>query len=386
MNLIVSTLQTLKSAICFRRAATIARAENEIAATALFLEGATQSEIKLGVVLSCSNCSSITNGTTSPVPQAAIASGSMSQEMKYNYPTTDSALSDVPMYTQMEADWAARNTPTKAITTYNVYDDTMNKTRTTTVTSSSVTLPDSTTQAGAKSIEIVDNNPNAYTYGLVKEDRAEDANGHVLQKTIASWEVPGNTQYPYSGQPQCAKCYLSARPKYYEVYDERNQKTKTEYVYGTEYNQVAELREFDYGGTTLRRKTSNAYLSDVNYTNRHIFNLITATEVWGPNDADAICGVFNESSFIRTARTEYQYDQNALQNYSQTDKAAYLTSHDSAYDPSNPFYWSDYNYRGQVTSVKKYADAPGLNSATTVNESRTYDFLGNLVKASMNSA
>ena len=307
--------------------------------------------------------------------------------MKYNYPATSGSLSDVPTYTQMEADWAARETIiTKPLTTYSVSEDTVNKTKTTTVTSSPTTLPDGTMQAGAKTIEIVDNNPTNYTYGLVKEDCVEDATGHVLQKTIASWEVPGNVQYPYAGQPQCAKCYLSARPKFYEIYDERNQKTKTSYTYGTEYNQVAELREFDYGGTTLRRKTVNSYLSDPNYTTNHIFNLVTATEMWGPNDTDAIAGTFNEAGFVRASRTEYQYDQNPLQNYDTTEKANYLVNHNGSYDPNSGYYWTAKNYRGLVTTVKKYADAAGMNSATAVSESRTYDFLGNLVKTSMNGA
>lgn len=78
--------------------------------------------------MGCGNCDTIINGTTSPVLQATIASGSMAQEMKYNYPTADSSLSAVLTYTQMEADWAARDTPTKAITTFNIYDQWGNRT------------------------------------------------------------------------------------------------------------------------------------------------------------------------------------------------------------------------------------------------------------------
>src|SRR5262249_38631958 len=222
--------------------------------------------------------------------------------------------------------------------------------------------------------------PGSYLDGLIFEDRTftTDENS-PLQKSTSSWEQG---------------VYGSPRPSSVQKFDERQQMTKAEFIYGSVYNQVTEVRDYDYGGTILLRKTETTYQKGANLTSRHIFNLPLTVEVYDPGNN-------------RVSRTDYQYDGQTLSDapnvvmhleasnpYAQGGESCdwqcmrwdynetgyydcvdweWICNYYNAYQPST-------DYRGNVTQVTTYADAANLTGAVT--ETRRYDITGNLVVAS----
>src|SRR5262245_21885439 len=169
--------------------------------------------------------------------QGNIGAGFMSREMVYNYPQSGGFYSDMPTYTQMTEDWAARTTASAPVTQFSVVDN--GATRTTTIT-----RPD-----GAQMTQITDNNQSSGTYGMLFED-ALIQGGATLSRSKAFWEIGA---------------YNSPRPWRTESYDERDRMTATTYsydpAYGSRYNSVTDARVYGYGGEQLRRKHIE-YLND----------------------------------------------------------------------------------------------------------------------------
>jgi RHS repeat-associated protein len=234
-----------------------------------------------------------------------------------------------------------------------------------------ITLPN-----GAKSVQYSYNLPGDFKDGLVYQDQTRDAADNILQSSVVTWHQGA---------------YLSPRPSRVEATNERQQTTATDFSYGSVYNQVTEVKNYDYGGTTLLRATRTQYQNSVNYTSRHIFNLPLVVEVFAGDDV------------TRVSRTDYQYDGQTLTNT--PDVVMHYDSH-NPYAPEYlvspgtcceydyyyvncitycPDYWTtDYNpatdYRGNVTQATTYADAVNLTGAVT--ETRRYDITGNLVTTS----
>ena len=304
----------------------------------------------------------------------SVSQGQTTRTETYNYPLTpDYSLTDAPTYTSMTESWTRDGTNfDSATTSYSV--DANSSPRTTTIT-----LPNGTT-----STQQSFNHPGQYDDGLVFYDETRDANNTLLQSSSSTWQ-PG--------------AYDSPRPTRVEKTDERGQTTAAEFTYGSVYNQVTEVRDYDYGGATLLRATRTQYQSSSNYTSRHIFNLPLSVELY---DSD---------NTTRLSRTDYQYDGQTL------TQRADVIQHDFAFDPyaadegycywdydwsdpdcsgsCNPelmgcdgycpqYYVCPYNpatdYRGSVTQVTSYSDATNLAGALT--ETRRYDITGNLVTAS----
>ncbi len=345
----------------------------------------------------CSN----PNDTTA---QANITSaGSMSREMVYLTGTTTSpqagysgvttgGLTDVPTFTTMTEDWAGRqSTIPQPVTGYSVV-------KTPTTSTSTITRYEPNTTDGITSVQLTDNNPASPYYGLLTEDSTLPnklaAPTAALHRSKVYWEVPNlNTNPSHYGAP---------RPHHTEVTDERNQMTTKLFEYGINYNQVVEVKEKGYNNQLLRR-THTDYINTTNYIGtwvndswygsakgRHIYSLASAVEVYGPDDT------------TRVSRTEYQYDGQYL-----TDTPG-VTHHWDASNPYAPIYqncyyqWNEYTYsydyvcdpawseydpatdaRGNVTNVKRYADAPNYGSdPNAIVETRTYDICGNLRVAS----
>src|SRR5262245_16036174 len=339
--------------------------------------------------------------------QGNIGAGFMSREMVYNYPQSGGFYSDMPTYTQMTEDWAARTTASAPVTQFPGVAN--GATRTTTIT-----RPD-----GAQMTQITDNNQSSGTYGMLFED-ALIQGGATLSRSKAFWEIGA---------------YNSPRPWRTESYDERDRMTATTYsydpAYGSRYNSVTDARVYGYGGEQLRRKHIE-YLNDGNYngflqnsgtlwwkqfgppsggpiwSGSHIFNLVSATEIYAGDDV------------TRLSRAEYLYDGPSL-----IDNPG-MVQHNVAYNPyappreecgsypdpndpdcngqcscqfppcpeppptcdgdcnqipfcnSVPQYDSRTWYRGNVTQVKSYADAASLDQGTAIVETRTYDVAGNL--------
>ncbi len=349
----------------------------------------------------CSN----PNDTTA---QANITNGgNMSREMVYVSGTTASplpgysgittgGLTDVPTYSLMTEDWAGRQQATipKPVTEYSVVNST--------TTTTKITRRDENTTDGITNVQITDNNSASQTYGLLLEDytlpNKSAAYSAALRHSTVYWEVPNISSFPL--------CNGAPRPNHTVNTDERNQMTSTYYTYGANFNQVTDVKEYGYSNQFLRR-THTDYINTTNYIGyysadawyggykgRRIFNLVSAVSVYASENDDS----------QRVSRTEYLYDQ-------QLNTALINTPGVVQHAPSNdPFdtgytcyyqvwnndtqqyddvpttcYYYDYttDYRGNVTNVKRYADAQNYGSDTNaLVETRSYDICGNLRIAS----
>jgi RHS repeat-associated protein len=288
-----------------------------------------------------------------------ITQGSTTRTETYNYPLTAASLTDAPTYTSLVETWSRDGTNfDSATTSYEVHE---NETPRRTI----ITLPN-----GTKSKQLSFNAPGQWNDGLVYYDEVYVTAGTPLQSSTSTW---------------ASGAYSAPRPTRIERTDERGQTTAMEFSYGTVYNQVTDVREYDYGGTSLLRSIRTQYQNSSNYTNRHIFNLPLNVEVYNPSN-------------VRLSRIEYQYDGQTL-----TDApGVYML--DETYNPYGPLYeqcdcyqwdywmieclqWNCYYYsnynpatesRGNITQVTTYADGTNLTGAIT--ETRRYDITGNMVK------
>lgn len=303
----------------------------------------------------------MTLNAASLTEQGTVTKGTETSESAYNYPmTANYTLTDAPTYTTRTDTWEGMDT-TAAVTNYLVQQN-ANPRKVT------VTLPNLT-----KSIQYSYNAPGQFNDGLLYQDETYGQGDTVpLQKSTVTWE-PG--------------AYDSARPARMEVTDELGQKTAAEFDYGASYNQVSEVRDYDYGGLSLLRVTRTQYENSTNYTNRHIFNLVKQVEIFASNGT------------TRESRTEYVYDGATMEdtpNVVQHSDSAnpYATTETfcdwvpSHWDPNvdvwqcwtfNP-YDSTTAYRGNVTQVKTYTDANAITGPVT--QAHTYDITGNLVTTS----
>jgi RHS repeat-associated protein len=309
-----------------------------------------------------------------------VSQGQTSRTETYNFPLTPNyGLGDAPSFTTMVQSWTRDGTNfDSATTTYEVNENSYPRTVL-------VTLPNC-----LKNLQQSYNSPGSYLDGLVYYDETRDASNNLLKSSTAEW-APG--------------AYDSPRPTRVTKTDERNQTTATEYSYGSLYNQVTEIRSYDYGGTNLHRVLRTQYQNSSNYTSRHIFNLPLTVEI------------FAGDNVTRVSRTEYQYDGQTL------SAAPNVVQHDQAYNPNADAegycYWeNDWNdgdcrgscmsscwdcpqepscdgycpqyyicpynsstdYRGNITKVTNYADSVNLTGAAI--ETRRYDITGNLVTSS----
>jgi RHS repeat-associated protein len=304
----------------------------------------------------------------------SVSQGQTTRTESYNYPlTADNSLTDAPTYTSMTESWTRDGTNVDSATTgYDVHENSTPRTVT-------ITLPNGTT-----SKQYSYNHSGQYDDGLVYSDETRDSSSTLLQSSSSTW---------------AEGAYGSPRPTRVEKTDERGQTTAAEFSYGSFYNQVTEVRDFDYGGTTLLRATRTGYENGSNYTGsatsfgyvgRHIFNLPLNVEVYAGDNT------------TKVSQTDYQYDGQTL-----TDTPN-VVMHDDTHNPNAPqyevcdcnqwdewqinclqwnCYWrSDYDpatvYRGNVTQVTSYANATPTTPTGPITETRRYDITGNLVTAS----
>jgi RHS repeat-associated protein len=271
--------------------------------------------------------------------QGTVTPGTMTRQQVYNYPlVNNSTLKDAPKYTKMTETWAGMDTP-QAVTNF-IGQQIANPRRT------EVTSPD-----GTRIVQLAYNThktPLEFLDGVVYQTETYDAANRKLQQMTMKWE---------QGH------YDSPRIKRIEVWDELNQMTKTEYHYGPAYNQVTEVQEYDYGGTVILRRVRTEYDTAVQYIWRHIFNLPKVVQVYKGNEQ------------APTSRIEFSYDGQPLAN------TPGVVQYKNIY---NPYASSEYipltSYRGNITQIKKYADAAQLTGA--VIEKRRYDITGNLIMVS----
>ena len=293
----------------------------------------------------------------------------------YNYPLTpDWSLTDAPTYTSMTETWTRDGTINdQATTTFLIQKNATNPAQPSVPSRKvEVTLPN-----GTKSIQYSHNAPGNFKDGLVYQDETRSSGGTFLQGSTATWEL-GH--------------YSTPRPMRIEATNERSQTIATEFGYYGLYNQVWEVRNYDYAGALLRI-TRTEYDNSSNYTGRHIFNLPTLEDV------------FAGDGVTRVSRTVYTYDGQPLT--SRPEGVAYhLPSHDpyngqefcceccnwqwdfhtdswvcAEWCPGVPIFDPSTNYRGNLTQKTVYANAAALTEA--ISENYSYDIAGNRVLTSI---
>ncbi|HEX8735901.1 MAG TPA: hypothetical protein VF721_11285, partial [Pyrinomonadaceae bacterium] len=285
--------------------------------------------------------------------QGTVYQGAMTKQQTYNYPLSPVyGLTDAPTYTTLTDTWTKDGVNNEtAVTNYLVQTNQSPRKIT-------ITAPN-----GLKSVQYSYNAPNQWNDGLIYLDEVRNANAGdaLLQSSTVTW-----------GQGN----YYSPRPTSISSTNEFQQTTRKDFTYGANYNQVTSERDYDYDGVTLLRDVRTQYSSDANYGYNHIFSLPTVIETY-------------KGDGTRVARTEVSYDEDA-ENLADTPG---VINHSESYNPHAPQYWvepycieydpyygnyctnwgggyyeSAYSpgtaYRGLVTSIKSYADAVNLNSAT----------------------
>ncbi|MGH9929017.1 MAG: RHS repeat-associated core domain-containing protein [Pyrinomonadaceae bacterium] len=296
--------------------------------------------------------------------QGTVSQGQLTRKEVYNYPLTPNySLTDAPTYTSCTETWSVDGTNfNSATTTYEIFEQANPRTV-------KVTMPN-----GTSTKQYSYNSPGSFLDGLVYLDETRNASSTVIQSSTSEW---------------AQGAYESPRPTRVTATDDRPQTMSTEFSYGSYFNQVTDVRNFDYNGALLR-STRTVYENNSNYiTSRRIRNLPLVVEVYAGDN------------ITRVSRTEYQYDGQTL-----TD-APDVVQHADNHNPYAPQYWvegeccqydnewgycvyycpgywtSEYNpitdYRGNVTQITTYADA--INLAGAITETRRYDITGNLVKS-----
>jgi RHS repeat-associated protein len=316
-----------------------------------------------GVIRKVSRRRGMTLNAPSLTEQGTIEPGSPTREQVYDFPWK-STPGELPRYTKMQDWWEHMDVP--AVTTF--YE--VGNYQTT------IIFPDKTRSVQSS---IVPSEPCDGTFGE-QTSTLLDSQGKMLRETKICWDIGWHE---------------ARRTRWLETTDELSQTTKVEYHYGSMYDQVVDVLEYDYDRTTLLRRTHFDYEAKPEYTSRHIFNLPTAVQI------------FAGGSNVPIARTEYTYDQQPLAN------TPGVIQHSRVYDPYAPSVWVDkscspecdnvppgkpcnqvcisghwarsvYNpqtdLRGHITEIRRFADAAAHSGM--IVETRRYDITGNLVTAS----
>ncbi|HKR12576.1 MAG TPA: RHS repeat-associated core domain-containing protein [Pyrinomonadaceae bacterium] len=304
----------------------------------------------------------------------APSASQITRQEVYNYPLTPNfSLTDAPTYTTMTETWTRDGSNNDTATTQFLITKNATNPSQPTVPSRKVeiTLPN-----GTKSIQYSHNAPGNFKDGMIYQDETRNSGGTLLQGSTTNWEL-GH--------------YSSARPTRIEVTNERSQTTATEFGYFGLYNQVWEVRNYDYTGAQIR-VTRTTFDNGSNYTGRHIFNLPISEEVFAGDGS------------TRVSRTTYEYDNQPL-----TSRPGGVAFHLPSYDPYNmeeiccdccnwqwdhmtdswvctewcpgiPVFDPGSNYRGNLTQMVVYSDAATPSGA--IVENHRYDIAGNRVLTS----
>lgn len=307
----------------------------------------------------------------------APGASQITRQEVYNYPLTPNfSLTDAPTYTTMTETWTRDGSNNDTATTQFLITKNATNPAQPAVPSRKVEI---TLPSGTKSIQFSHNAPGNFKDGLVYQDETRNAGGTLLQGSTTNWEL-GH--------------YSSARPTRIEVTNERSQTTATEFGYFGLYNQVWEVRNYDYTGAQIR-VTRTTFDNGSNYTGRHIFNLPLSEEVFAGDGS------------TRVSRTTYEYDNQPLTSRP-GGVAFHLPSHDpyntdeiccdccnwqwdhmtdswvcAEWCPGIPIFDPGTNYRGNLTQKVIYANA--AVPSEPISENYRYDITGSRVLTSMGS-
>lgn len=260
----------------------------------------------------------------------------VSHERRYDYPLGSASLSRPPTYTAMTETWARMDTP-PVTTRYAVEPGNLSGRQRVTIT-----YADGTTVA-----RTIDNSSGSRA-GLPLWEVISNAQSQELLRTTYAWQ---------DGD------YESPRLEGIIERDALGQSRRKEFRYGPRYNQLSDVRDYDYDGRLLRR-THTDYLNDPAYTENHIFNLPTATAVYEGENTTPVTLIENNYD---------TYDQLPLVD------APGVRMHSITHNPYSGGELFDPRTlrRGNLTRVTRYADA--ASRASPVTELRSYDITGNMV-------
>lgn len=324
--------------------------------------------------------------------QGTITAGTVTRTQSYDYPAAAQNLISAPVFTEIKETWdGGGTTPTK--TKFTVVDNATTSERTITVTNPDQTKTEQV--AFFSSINLPDSDLNKFKNGLTKEERRLDADGHVIQKTVFTWEADINGV---------------ARLQRTETTDERDKTLVSAYDQYGDHNSVGRTREYDYSGAVFRT-TVNSFTSYIdsdlelgidpsrnNILHPRLINLVTSTKVFQGIDSDNVLAACTEFKYDEYAEPLKAYTRDgsstvdlviAGQSLQPNGITGILEFH-VAFSPSptstnlNGGFGSNYfTKRGNVTSVTKYADTsdPAAPAAPIV-EKMKYDMTGNVISSS----
>ncbi len=271
-----------------------------------------------------------TGSVTSEGTQAALTT--------YNYPTTASALSDVPAYTRRTDEWAGRTTgmPTTGEAPYFTFGVDQTNGITT------ITAPDNTVSESHAVVA-----PGQWNDGFVSSTLTrQGATGPVLSEIDIDWERDASSKNP--------------RPHQFTIKNDAQQAVTIVVTYST-YNNVTvnSIRGFD--GVEMRRVETD-YQTNSAWINRRLLHLPTQRRVYAGGASSPL------------SRIDYAYDTSGSSLTARND----IIMHETAFDP---FAASGYDpatdKRGNVTSTVSYADA--ANATGAITQATTRDIAGNVM-------
>ncbi len=299
-----------------------------------------------GMIYRMTQLRGMTVSSTSQTTAGSVSrEGSQAAQTTYDYPTTASALTDVPVYSNRTDEWAGRTTSGSAPS----YGFTGNQS----TGVSTVTAPDGTI---TESHAIVDS--GVWDDGLISDVYVQyGSTPTVLSHTHMDWEQDSS----------------SLNPRVYQIRttDVPAGLTKATVLSYTSYNNVSVASERDFTtdgsvSSTELRRTETTYVTSSAYTGRYLLHL--------PEGVKVLPG----GSTTPSARVDYSYDDYGSSHANLTGRSD-IIMHDATFDPFGSSYVSTTDYRGNVTSVTTYADAPGASG--TITHSTTYDIAGNVMTA-----
>jgi RHS repeat-associated protein len=318
---------------------------------------------------------------------AIVDGGTVTHEETYNYPLTiGQPLADAPNYTTMTQTWAFMDTQ-PAVTSYSRQS------------SGDLWQIDTIRPDGVRVSDQLFNHPGRYDDGLLHTEIIYDPTGKTMRTSVTNWEQGD---------------YDSPRITASQITDELGQTTRVTSSYdpGAGTNRLTSTSQLDYDGTPAQT-TVLQYMDparDGAYKARNIFNLPAAVlQCEGGITSQNQCA--NKVAALTQYAYDYNFDQQANNHVpSNTPGVLY---HDDAFNPYASKYWvppdehlecdvtdrpgksggnckhvhddgqwvTDYqyhsNYRGNMTSITRFADA--ANQAGPITESRDYDMDGNLI-------
>lgn len=327
--------------------------------------------------------------------QGTILEGSATRQQIYNYPSSPTGLNAVPSFTQLTESWDGG--PTSApVTNFSYVENSGPNERTMTITN-----PDETKsiQKSYNFSNLASSDPDKFKDGLMKEQQAIDAAGHLISKTILTWEK-GADELP--------------RIKQTDTTDELGQILITKYEDFGPHNSVGAVRAYDYDGTTVIRTMRNTFISYLDndldqgissqYQTLPLFhprlvNLIESTKVFEGDVSANKLASYTEVKYDQYAESLKAYTPdylNALDLFAcgeprQPGGITGILNHAAAFNPlpNDPqtgrggFGDQYFTRRGNATSTIRYADTFNPSAPSNpITETRTYDMAGNVIATS----